>query len=153
MKNTKRVVSRPAAKAATGDRALVPGCKDPTAFSAFVMWRSNPTSEAVGSIVDFAEELALAKAERAVVEHVSARVSVPKGTHVRFRMFTSLGYSAGNIDLIAAYQGCIHGKDVHVVSHSMRAYTDRMLQVVCEADDAGASEDLLVCVSGYIAAK
>ena len=87
---------------------------------------------------------------RAVIEFVTASVLVPAGEMARLRMFTGLGTSAGNFDLVLTPQGIVNGQQILVATHRIRAYADSLLAFNVNRDNAITTGHALVCVSGYL---
>jgi hypothetical protein len=86
-----------------------------------------------------------------VIELATAAISVPQGEWARVRMYTSLGSVPGNFDLSLVSQGVVGSNQELVATHSLRAYTDQLIQFNVNRDNATTSGRALICISGYIA--
>ena len=87
---------------------------------------------------------------RAVIEFVTASVLVPAGEMARLRLFTGLGTSASNLDLVLTPQGVVSGQQILVATHRVRAYADSLLEFNVNRDNATTSGHALICISGYL---
>jgi len=87
---------------------------------------------------------------RAVIELVTARILVPAGELARLRLVTALGSQGSNLDLTVSPQGVVNGKQILVATHSIRAYTDGLLDVVVNRDNDTTTGTATVCISGYL---
>jgi hypothetical protein len=87
---------------------------------------------------------------RAVIEFVTASVLVPAGEMARLRLFTGLGTSPSNLDLVLTPQGVVNGQQILVATHRVRAYADSLLQFNVNRDNATTSGHALICISGYL---
>jgi hypothetical protein len=86
----------------------------------------------------------------AVIEFVTASVLVPAGEMARLRLFTGLGTSPSNLDLVLTPQGVVNGQQILVATHRVRAYADSLLQFNVNRDNATTSGQALICISGYL---
>jgi hypothetical protein len=131
-------------------RAHAPSCDDCRALTAFHAWRSADLSPSFNTIIDFGNWGIPPDGKRAVIEFVTASVTVPHGERARLRMFTSLGSAPSNLDFVLTPQGTISGKDVLVGTHSIRAYTDGLIEFNVNRDNAQTTGYALICISGYL---
>jgi hypothetical protein len=65
-------------------------------------------------------------------------------------MYTSLGVQPSNIDLFLTFQGNVSGQSIYVATHSIRAYTDSLIEFDINRDNATTSGSALICISGYV---
>jgi|GEM_PF-6107059 len=91
-----------------------------------------------------------AAGKRAVIELVTATITVPAGEKARLRLCTSLGPFASNLDLVLIPQGIVAGQDVLVATHSLRVYTDNLIQFYVNRDNPQTPGTGFVCISGYL---
>jgi hypothetical protein len=131
-------------------RAHAPSCDDCRALTAFHAWRSADLTPSFNTIIDFGNWGIPPDGKRAVIEFVTASVTVPHGERARLRMFTSLGSTPSNLDFVLTPQGTISGKDVLVGTHSIRAYTDGLIEFDVNRDNAQTTGYALICISGYL---
>jgi hypothetical protein len=101
--------------------------------------------------VSFADYEIPPPAKRAVIELVTSQVVVPQGEWAGLRMFTSLGAIPSNLDLFMTFQGNVSGKSVYEPTHSIRAYSDGLIEFNINPDNAECSGYALICISGYLA--
>jgi hypothetical protein len=123
---------------------------DCRALEAFHAWRNETLKPSSNTMIDFANWGLPGAGRRAVIELVTAWVQVPKGESARLRMYTSLGRTASNLDLVLVPQGGVAGQSVFIASHSLRAYTDNLIEFCVNRDNATTSGSALICVSGYL---
>jgi hypothetical protein len=88
--------------------------------------------------------------QRAVIELVTATIEVPHGESARLRMFTSLGFAPSNLDLILTLQGHVGGRDFLVATHSVRVYSDHLIEFNVHRDNPVTEGDAFICISGYL---
>jgi hypothetical protein len=88
--------------------------------------------------------------KRAVIELVTATISVPQGEKARLRLFTSLGSAASNFDFVLTQQGQVGGQDVLVGTHAIRAYSDSLIEFNVNRDNATTKGHAFICISGYL---
>jgi hypothetical protein len=133
-------------------RATTAGaCEDCRATTAFQAWHSVDMTPSPSWGISFANWKIVPKGKRAVIELVTARITVPSGEWARLRMFTSLGTVVSNLDLFLTFQGDASGKAIYAATHSIRAYTDNEINFDIERDNATTRGSALICVSGYVA--
>jgi hypothetical protein len=87
---------------------------------------------------------------RLVIEMVTASIIVPAGEMARLRMYTGLGTSPSNLDLVLTPQGVVNGQQILVATHCTRAYADSLLAFNVNRDNPVTSGYGLICVSGYM---
>jgi hypothetical protein len=125
-------------------------CDDCRANAAFHAWHSLEMTPSFNWIVSFADYGIPPAAKRAVIELVTAQILVPQGEWARLRMYTSLGVQPSNIDLFLTFQGNVSGQSIYVATHSIRAYTDSLIEFDINRDNATTSGSALICISGYV---
>jgi hypothetical protein len=126
-------------------------CEDCRATTAFQAWHSVDLSPSFNVGVSFADWKIVPKGKRAVIELVTAQITVPSGEWARIRMYTSLGSVPSNLDLFLTFQGNVSGNAIYDATHSLRAYTDSDVDFDINRDNATTSGSALICISGYIA--
>lgn len=122
-------------------------CEDCRVTNAFHQWRSQHLTPAYSWMIDFP---AVPAGKRAVIELVTATITVPSGERARFRMYTSLGTAPSNLDLLLTPQGKVAGREFLVATHSLRVYSDHLIEFAVGRDNATTEGDLFVCISGYL---
>ena len=65
------------------------------------------------------------------------------------RLFTSLGHAASNLDLVLTPQGEFLGLQRLVATHSLRVYSDRLIEFSVSRNDSETAGEALVGISGY----
>jgi len=65
-------------------------------------------------------------------------------------MYTSLGSVPSNLDLFLTFQGNVSDNAIYDATHSIRAYSDNLIQFDCNRDNATTSGSTLICISGDI---
>jgi len=134
-------------------RAKVPkSCDDFCALHSFHAWRQENLTPAVNFMIDFNPNWGIPPAGKlAVIELVTAQILVPKGEWARLRMYTSLGQAPSNLDLVLTRQGQIaSGQDVLVATHTLRAYSDGLIEFNVNRDNGQTEGTALICISGYL---
>jgi len=132
-------------------RSMVVGtCEDCRATTAFQAWHSIDMTPSFNWTVDFADWNLVPTGKRAIIELVTAQIIVPAGEWARLRMYTSLGTVPSNLDLFLTFQGNVSGNAIYDATHSIRAYTDNLIQFDINRDNATTSGSALICISGYI---
>lgn len=126
------------------------GCDDCRAGTAFHAWRDQHLDPSFNTSVDFASWGIPPAGKRAVIELVTASILVPAGEQARLRMNTSLGSTPSNIDLVLTPQGVVGGNEVLVGTHTIRAYSDRMIEFNVNRDNAQTGGSAFICISGYL---
>ena len=133
-------------------------CDDCRAWTAFHVTTFGILGNALNTQFDVSSAVKIPKGKRAVIELVTASISVPAKTWVALRMSTSLGFDASNIDLYLTPQGVESGqneplprtRESWVATHSLRAYTDQSITFDVARDYVAERGDVTICVSGYI---
>ena len=125
-------------------------CEDCRAFAAFHAWREQPLTPSFNWCIDFTAEVNIPAGKRAVIELVTATITVPAGEKARLRLFTSLGMAPSNLDLTLTPQGTVLGKDELVATHTIRAYSDELIEFNVNRDNAQTEGNAFICISGYI---
>jgi hypothetical protein len=126
--------------------AKPPTACDCRARNAFQQFRDQALPPAFNAGVTFT----IPPKTRAVIEFVTASVLVPAGEMARLRLFTGLGTSPSNLDLVLTPQGIVNGQQILVATHRVRAYADSLLQFNVNRDNATTSGQALICISGYL---
>jgi hypothetical protein len=88
--------------------------------------------------------------ELLVVELVTAEIVVPFGEAARLRMNTTLGTRPSNLDLVLTLQGTPNGVAIWVCTHSLRAYSETMVEFWVNRDNPWTEGEAFVCVAGYL---
>jgi hypothetical protein len=127
------------------------GCDDCAARMAFQAWHDVELKPSFNVGIDFADWNLIPSGKRAVIELVTAMISVPEPESARLRMFTSLGSVAGNFDLVLVRQGVVGGHQELVATHSLRVYSDQLIAFNVNRDNATTEGQALICISGYVA--
>ncbi|HKO96521.1 MAG TPA: hypothetical protein VJU86_06005 [Pyrinomonadaceae bacterium] len=126
------------------------GCDDCRAATAFHAWRSVTMPPSWNMGVHFSIAGIPAPGKRAVIELVTATITVPAGEKARLRMFTGLGQAASNLDFVLTSQGIVSGKEVLVATHSVRVYSDNLIDFNVNRDNPQTPGDAFICISGYL---
>ena len=126
-------------------------CDDCAARTAFQAWRSATLVPSYNVEIDFGDWNLIPAGKRAVIELVTAMISVPEGESARLRMYTSLGAVPGNFDLNLTQQGASGGMQTLVATHPLRAYSDQLIAFNVNRDNATTSGEALIAISGYLA--
>jgi hypothetical protein len=121
-------------------------CQDYCALYPYLQWRDTNLTPSFNYEINFS----LPSGKRLVVELVTATIEVPAGESVRLRMFTGIGMTAGNFDLVVVAQGLAGGQAIWTATHSLRTYADSLLAFNINRDNAMTPGSALVCVSGHI---
>jgi hypothetical protein len=121
-------------------------CKEPCVMSAFHEWHAATLTPSFNFELNFTVPSGM----RLVIELVTAWIQVPIGEAARLRMFTGLGTSPSNLDLVVTPQGVAGGQQVYVATHYLRAYTDGFLAFNINRDNALTPGYALICVSGHL---
>jgi len=128
-------------------RAAPPApCKDPCVMSAFQEWHDAKLTPSFNFELSFT----VPSGTRLVIEFVTAWIQVPIGEAARLRMYTGLGTSPSNLDLVVTPQGIAGGQQVYVATHHLRAYSDGFLAFNINRDNAVTPGYALICVSGHL---
>ncbi len=125
-------------------------CDDCRATTAFHAWHDVRLTPAFNTGVSFADWKIIPKGKRAVIELVTAQITVPTNEWVRLRLYTSLGTVPSNLDLFVTFQGNISGNAVYVATHPLRVYSDNEIDFNINRDNATTEGYALICISGYI---
>jgi hypothetical protein len=126
-------------------------CDDCRAETAFQAWHSAELEPAFNVEIDFADWQLVPAGKRAVIELVTATISVPEGEWARLRMYTSLGSVPGNYDLALVQQGVVGGQQQLVATHSLRMYSDQLIAFNVNRDNATTTGEALISIAGYLA--
>ncbi len=125
-------------------------CTDCRVENAFHAWRSQHLTPSFNWLIDFGTWGIPPAGKRAVIELVTATISVPNGEWARLRMFTSLNSAASNLDFVLTPQGHTGGRQVLVATHSVRVYSDHLIEFNVNRDNAQTEGDAFICISGYL---
>jgi len=124
---------------------------DCRASGAFHAWRDKSLVPAFNDMISISNAWGIPPpGKRAVIEFVTATISVPVGEFARLRMYTSLGTAPSNLDLALTAQGRSGGLQVLTCTHNVRVYSDRTIDFNINRDNAQTPGYALVCVSGYL---
>ncbi|MBV8829819.1 MAG: hypothetical protein JO108_11395 [Acidobacteriaceae bacterium] len=121
-------------------------CVDACASYSFVETRSVPLPPAYNVGVSFS----IPAGKQAVIQFVTATVQVPAGEWARLRLYTSIGSSPGNFDLVLTPQGSPGGQSTYVATHSLKLFTDNLLEFNINRDNGTTSGQAVICVGGYL---
>ena len=125
-------------------------CRDCKVENAFTAWRSEEIGPSFNSFINFNPNWGIPPAgKRAVIELVTATINVPAGEHARLRMFTNIGTTPSNLDLVLTSQGQVGGKENLMCTHSIRAYADTTIEFNVNRDNAQTKGHAFICISGY----
>jgi hypothetical protein len=125
---------------------LAKECDDSCALNAYQAWRSANLTPAYNYMISFS----IPAGKLFVIELVTASIRVPGSETVRLRMYTGLGTSPSNLDLVVMPQGIVSGQAVFVATHTLRSYADSLLKFNINRDNATTQGYALICVSGYL---
>jgi hypothetical protein len=125
-------------------------CDDCRATTAFQAWHNVDLPPSLNVEVSFADWKIVPKGARATIELVTAEILVPLGEWARLRMYTSLGSVPSNMDLFLTSQGNVGNQAIFVATHTLRAYTDNLIEFNINRDNAITNGSALICISGYI---
>ncbi len=125
-------------------------CEECRVGNAFHAWRDQHLSRSFNTFIDFTGTVNIPPGKRAVIELVTATISVPGGERARLRMYTSLGFAASNLDFVLTSQGQVNGRELFVATHSVRVYSDRLIEFDVNRDNAQTEGDAFICISGYL---
>src|SRR5262245_30212905 len=129
---------------------VVRRCNDCRVENAFHAWRSQHLTPSFNWLISFWNWGIPPAGKRAVIEQVTATISVPSGEWARLRMYTSLGSTPSNLDLSLTPQGIVQGQQILVATHSVRVYSDNEIQFNVNRDNAQTPGHALICISGYL---
>jgi hypothetical protein len=124
-------------------------CEECRVDNAFHAWRDQHLTPSFNWALDFTGTVNIPTNKRAVIELVTASVSVPSGERARLRMYTSLGFAPSNLDFVLTSQGQAGGREILVATHSVRAYSDHLIEFNVNRDNAQTEGDAFICISGY----
>ncbi len=127
-----------------------PRCEECRVDNAFHAWRDQHLTPSFNWAIDLTGIVNIPAGKRAVIELVTATISVPSGERARLRLYTSLGFAASNLDFVLTPQGQVGGRDLLVATHTIRAYSDHLVEFNVNRDNATTEGDAFVCVSGYM---
>jgi hypothetical protein len=125
-------------------------CEECRVGNAFHAWRDKHLTPSFNTFIDFIGTPNIPPGKRAVIELVTATISVPSGERARLRMYTSLGSTPSNLDLVLTSQGQLGNRELFVATHSIRAYSDSLIQFNVNRDNAQTEGDAFICISGYL---
>ncbi len=132
-------------------RAQIPQpCKDCRVDNAFHAWKAQELTPSFNWNIDFANWGIISPGKRAVIELVTATISVPGGEWARLRMSTSIGFSASNLDLVLTPQGQVGGQQIFVATHFVRVYSDQLIPFSVNRDNDQTEGHAFICISGYL---
>jgi hypothetical protein len=125
-------------------------CRDCKVENAFTAWRSEEIGPSFNTLISFNPAWGIPPAgKRAVIELVTATINVPAGERARLRMFTSIGSTPSNLDFVLTSQGQVGGKESLMCTHSIRAYSDNLVEFNVNRDNAQTKGYAFICISGY----
>jgi hypothetical protein len=147
-------VERPSQQAAIASMPLVKTlvsqqCKECRVENAFHAWRDQHLTPSFNWSIDFTGMVNIPAGKRVVIELVTASISVPSGERGRLRMYTSLGFAPSNLDFVLTPQGQVGGREILVATHSVRVYSDHLIEFNVNRDNAQTEGDAFICISGY----
>ena len=125
-------------------------CRDCRVENAFHAWRDQHLTPSFNSLISFSNWGIPPAGKRAVIELVTATISVPSGEWARLRMFTSLGFTPSNLDFVLTPQGQVSGHQVLVATHAVRVYSDQLIEFNLNRDNAQTEGNAFICISGYM---
>jgi hypothetical protein len=125
-------------------------CKECRVDNAFHAWRDQHLTPSFNWSIDFTGTVGIPVGKRAVIELVTATISVPSGERARLRMYTSLGVAPSNLDFFLTPQGQVSGREILVATHSVRVYSDHLIEFNVNRDNAQTEGDAFICISGYL---
>jgi len=125
-------------------------CKDCRVDNAFHAWRDQHLTPSFNFAIDFSVWGIPPAGRRAVIELVTATIYVPAGERARLRMFTSLGSVPSNLDFVLIPQGQVGGREILVGTHSVRVYSDQLIEFNVNRDNAQTEGDAFICISGHL---
>ncbi len=125
-------------------------CSDCRVENAFHAWRDQHLTPSFNWLISFGNWGIPPAGKRAVIELVTATISVPSGEWARLRMFTSLGFTPSNLDFVLTPQGQVGGRQVLVATHAVRVYSDQLIEFNVNRDNAQTEGDAFICISGYL---
>jgi len=123
-------------------------CTECRVENAFHSWKEQHLTPSYNWEIDFSGIVPGGK--RAVIELVTATISVPLGEWARLRMYTSLGFAPSNLDLTVTPQGQTSAGQILVATHTLRAYSDQTISFNVNRDNAKTEGDAFICISGYL---
>jgi hypothetical protein len=125
-------------------------CNECRVDNAFHAWRDQHLTPSFNWAIDFTGSVNIPTGKRAVIELVTVTIYVPSGERARLRLFTSLGYAASNLDFVLTSQGQVGGREILVATHSVRVYSDHLIEFNVNRDNAQTEGDAFICISGYL---
>lgn len=125
-------------------------CKECRVDNAFHAWRDQHLTPSFNWAIDFSTWGIPPAGKRAVIELVTASIYVPSGERARLRMFTSLGSVPSNLDFVLTPQGQVGGREILVATHTVRVYSDHLIEFNVNRDNAQTAGDAFICISGYL---
>lgn len=125
-------------------------CEDCRVENAFHAWRDQHLTPSFNWLIDFANWCIPPAGKRAVIELITATISVPSKEWARLRMHTSLGSTPSNLDLALTPQGQVGGRQILVATHAVRVYSDHLIEFNVNRDNAQTEGDAFICISGFL---
>jgi hypothetical protein len=125
-------------------------CEECRVDNAFHAWRDQHLTPSFNSFIDFTTTVNIPVGKRAVIELVTATISVPSGESARLRMYTSLGFAASNLDFVLTPQGQVGGRELLIATHTVRIYSDHLIEFNVNRDNPQTEGDAFICISGYL---
>lgn len=125
-------------------------CEDCRVENAFHAWRDQHLTPSFNWSIAFSDWGIPPAGKRAVIELVTATISVPSGEWARLRMYTSLGSTPSNLDLMLTPQGQVGGRQILVATHTVRVYSDHLIEFNVNRDNAKTEGDAFICISGFL---
>ena len=125
-------------------------CKECRVNNAFQAAMTSVLPASFNVMISFSSHNIVPPGKRAVIELVTASVTVPAGEKARLRLYTNLGFTPSNLDLVMTSQGQANGKEILVCTQSLRAYTDKNIDFNINRDNAVTTGYALICISGYL---
>jgi hypothetical protein len=125
-------------------------CEECRVDNAFHAWRDQHLTPSFNWAIDFTGTVNIPAGRRAVIELVTATISVPSGERARLRMYTSLGFAPSNLDFVLISQGQVGGRELLVATHTVRVYSDHLIEFNVNRDNAQTEGDAFICISGYL---
>jgi hypothetical protein len=125
-------------------------CKECRVNNAFQATMSSALPASYNMLINFNSWNIVPPGKRAVIELVTASIEVPAGERARLRMYTSLGYTPSNLDLVVTHQGQTNGREILICTQSLRVYTDNEIMFNINRDNPFTTGYALICISGYL---
>jgi hypothetical protein len=150
IRSATKFVTAPKKASATKAKTIA-SCKECRVEHAFHAWNEQQLTPSYNWEIDFSGwNIVPQKGKRAVIELITATISVPVGEWARLRLFTSLGTTPSNLDFVLTPQGQIGGMQILIATHSLRVYSDAEITFNVNRDNAQTVGNALICISGYL---